>query len=337
MATSKSVFIIGPGFIGWNVLDLLVAEGYYVSGLVQTEEHGEQIKASGAIPILGDLDDRSLIIKNVLDNDITIHTATADHRTSVLAVLEGVSHRADSGKETIYIHTSGTSVLCSRSTSTYEFRDTRPQAINEIGEGVMHRHIDLAIIYARETISKKAKIAIMLPPAIYGINPKHNKLGIQIPILTRFALKHGWAGYVGDSNGDGIWSCIHVLDLARGYITLLNHMLASPPLKNPYFFCENGTEFTWREAAEHIGKALKEKGLIEDEVPRSIGPKYYEGLSGEWTDAVLGMDSRSRAVRLRKLGWESREKGVWEAFEEDELPLLLEEVKKKELDEAGGE
>jgi hypothetical protein len=106
-------------------------------------------------------------------------------------------------------------------------------------------------------------------------------------------------------------------------------MLASPPLKNPYFFCENETEFSWLEAAEHIGKALKEKGLIEDAAPRQIGVKCYKGLFGEWTDAALGMHSRSRAVRLRKLGWESREKGIWESFEEDELPLLLAEAKEK--------
>jgi nucleoside-diphosphate-sugar epimerase len=140
---------------------------------------------------------------------------------------------------------------------------------------------------------------------------------------------------VGD--GTGLWSCIHVLDLARGYFTLLNHMLAFPkPLKNPYFFCENGTEFSWLEAAERIGRALKEQGLIEDAEPKQIGVKYYEGLFEDWTDAALGMHSRSRAVRLRKLGWENREKGVWESFEEEELPLLLAEVKEKERGEAGG-
>jgi nucleoside-diphosphate-sugar epimerase len=336
MATAKSVFIIGPGFIGWDILDLLVAEGYQVSGLVRRKEHGEQIKASGGIPILGDLDDDVLIVKHVLENDITIHTATADHLPSVLAILDGVRQRAEADKDTVYIHTSGTSVLCSGFTSSHEFRDTRPDAINAIGEDAMHRHIDLAIIHAREAISEKAKIAIMLPPAIYGINSAHRKLSIQIPTLTRFALKRGWAGYVGD--GTGLWSCIHVLDLARGYVTLLNHMLASPkPLKNPYFFCENGTEFSWLEAAERIGKALKEQGLIEDAEPKQIGVKYYEALFGEWTDAALGMHSRSRAVRLRKLGWESREKSIWESFEEEELPLLLAEVKEKERGEAEGE
>jgi nucleoside-diphosphate-sugar epimerase len=36
--TGKNVFIIGPGLIGWNVLELLVEEGYNVSGLVRREE-----------------------------------------------------------------------------------------------------------------------------------------------------------------------------------------------------------------------------------------------------------------------------------------------------------
>ena len=119
-------------------------------------------------------------------------------------------------------------------------------------------------------------------------------------------------------------------------MTLLNHLLASDkPLKNPFWFCENGTKISWREAAECIGKVLHEKGLHEDAEPRQIGPHYYGELFGEWTDACLGMDSRSRAVRLRKLGWESREKGVWESFLEDELPVLLGQG--KEGDEVGGE
>lgn len=35
----------------------------------------------------------------------------------------------------------------------------------------------------------------------------------KIPNLTRFALKHKYAGYVG--KGKAAWSVIHVLDLAK--------------------------------------------------------------------------------------------------------------------------
>jgi hypothetical protein len=37
------------------------------------------------------------------------------------------------------------------------------------------------------------------------------------------------------------------------------------------------------------------------------------------------MNSRSRAVRLRELGWKPQEKGWKESLIEDELPLLLKE------------
>ena len=71
MSTPKSVFIIGPGFIGWNVLELLVGQGHTVTGLVRRDSHAEQIKASGALAVKGDLDDHSLIVKHVLENDVS--------------------------------------------------------------------------------------------------------------------------------------------------------------------------------------------------------------------------------------------------------------------------
>ncbi len=48
MAAGKQVFIVGPGFIGWNIIDLLVPEGYNICGLVRRKEHADSIGASGA-------------------------------------------------------------------------------------------------------------------------------------------------------------------------------------------------------------------------------------------------------------------------------------------------
>jgi nucleoside-diphosphate-sugar epimerase len=191
----------------------------------------------------------------------------------------------------------------------------------------MHRNVDLAILSAQQELGEKAKLAIMIPPLIYGINPHHKRISIQIPTIARFALKHGFAGHVG--HGLSVESHIHILDLARGYIVLLHHMETSPPstfLANPYFFCENGVEeYTWRAVAEHVAQALYDKGLIKDVRPREFSQEDWADLFGEWTGAVIGLNSRSRAVRLRELGWECREKGVWESFGEDELELILSE------------
>ena len=70
------------------------------------------LPASGAESVvLGDLDDKRLITEEVMKHDIVFHTATADHLPSVEAVLEGLRKRAEGGRESIFIHTSGTSVL----------------------------------------------------------------------------------------------------------------------------------------------------------------------------------------------------------------------------------
>lgn len=240
--------------------------------------------------------------------------------------------RAADGKSTIYIHTSGTSVLGGDPSGNFKtndiYYDSEPAAINAVPDTAPHRNIDLAILTASRELGDKAKIALMIPPAIFGFNPKHKRLSMQIPTITRFALKHGFAGYIG--KGLSVWSQVHVLDLARAYIVLLRFMGNTPSsvfTNNPYFFCEDGNEFSWTEAAEEVGKSLHAKGLIQDPMPKQFKRENWDDLFGEWTDLALGINSRSRAVRLRELGWKPQEKGIWESLNEDELPKILAEEK----------
>ncbi|KAF2727201.1 hypothetical protein EJ04DRAFT_582192 [Polyplosphaeria fusca] len=235
MSTSEKVFIIGPGFIGWNVLDLLIEEGYTVSSL------------------------------------ITIHTATISHLPSVSSVLTGLHHRASTDQPIISIHTSGPSVLDSLSPSVhkppliYTSTSSSPITASPLQPCTA---IDLTIIRVRR-LAHTHQIAIMIPP---GFKARHKRLTIQIPTITRFALQRGWVGHVG--KGLGVESQIHVLDLARAYIVLLHHMEVSSPTvfqANPCFFCENGKEFSWKEVAEEVGRALEARGLIADAQPREFG------------------------------------------------------------------
>ncbi|KAF2650712.1 NAD(P)-binding protein [Lophiostoma macrostomum CBS 122681] len=332
MASSKKVFIIGPGFIGWNVLELLLSESYAVHALVRRKQHADAVEKSGATTVQGDLDDHDLIVKHVLQNDIIIHTATADHLPSVEAVIDGIKQRAKGGQSTIFIHTSGTSVLDDGSIGDFKgdkiYYDTDPDAINALPDDAPHRPIDLAIVKAGRELGDKAKFVIMIPPEIYGFNHQHRRLTIQIPTITRFALKHGYAGHVG--KGLSVESQIHVLDLARAYIVLLQFIESAKPselVKNPYFFCENGKEFSWKEVAEEVGKSLHAKGLIKDATPKEIPKENWDDLWGPYTAAVIGLNSRSRAVRLRELGWKPEEKGIWASYNEDELPEILAQEK----------
>lgn len=168
----NKVFIVGPGFIGWNVLDLLVTDGYEVTGLVRREEHANGIQQSGASAILGDLDDKALITKHTALSDIVLHTATADHLPSVEAILDGIKMRAFKGQMTIFIHTSGTSVLDDKSDGQFKsdkiYTDRTRDDMDSVPDDAPHREVDLSIVKAQVELGDKAKMAIMCPPLIYG-------------------------------------------------------------------------------------------------------------------------------------------------------------------------
>lgn len=172
MSTGKKVFIVGPGFIGWNVLDLLIAEGYSVTGFVRRKEHADQIKASGASAVMGDLNDQAVITEQTTQHDIVFHTATADHLPSAVAVLDGVKQRAEKGQMTVFVHTSGTSVLddgaAGSKKSDKVYHDSVKSEVDSVPDDAPHREIDLAITKAQKELGEKAKIAIMIPPLIYG-------------------------------------------------------------------------------------------------------------------------------------------------------------------------
>ena len=338
----KKVFLIGPGLVGADLLELLLDDGYHVTTLVRRESHAAQIREhyAGTEVIMGTLDDKALIEKHTAESPIVIHAATADHLPSVEAVLSGIKQRAANDKSTVFIHTSGTSELVDNSKGNYVsdtiYTDKDPAFIDSnVPATAPHREIDLAILRARQDIGTKAKIIIIMPPLIYGIGKRITRTSIQLPTMTRFALKHGYAPVIGQ--GVSLRCNIHVQDLVRGYMVLLSWLqhpatTADQVLQNPYFFTDSGTEMAWGDAARAIGKALYTAGKIEDPEPRNPPKEMYADLFGPYTPTTVGANSRSRGERLRELGWRPREKGVLASLVEDEIPLILQE----EVGEFGG-
>lgn len=280
--------------------------------------------------VFGDLGNADVISKQTAASDIIIHTATADDLPSVQAVIKGIRQRADQGLKTIYIHTSGTSLLSDQSKGQYKsetiFHDSTPDEIDALPDSAPHREIDLEIVHARKELGTKAKLFIMIPPLIYGAVKDIGLLSIQVPTMTRFAIKHRYAGHVG--GGKAVWSTVHVADLARAYVMVLHWIEKAPDsvaLENPYFFCENGEEISWGELAGMIGSALQPLGKLDDGKPKEIPETNYNDIFGEYSTVVCSANSRSRAQRVREMGWQPREKIIRDAFISEELPLLLEE------------
>ncbi|CAI7600238.1 unnamed protein product [Penicillium bialowiezense] len=309
---SRSVFLLGPGFIGGEVIDLLLTTKYNVTTLVRRESAVAEFAKIGVKTVVGTLDDASVIKNQVAISDIVFHTATADHLPSVEAILDGVRQRTQMGLETIYIHNSGASLIADSSAGEYEnetvFDDQNPSQIDSLPDSAPHRLIDLAIVRARRELATHAKMAIMIPPVIYGVTTRENR---QI------------------GKGLSVWNHVHVKDLARGYMVLLHWMEGAPHedvAKNPYFFCENGQELSWGKCAAEIGRILKGAGKIGQCAPKTIPEANYGDLFGGFSGVVAGSNAKNKATRLRQMGWAPLEKDTFASLAEDEIPMILEET-----------
>lgn len=99
-----------------------------------------------------DLNDQKLISEHVQNSDIVFHTATADHLPSVEVILAGIEERAKEGKPTIYIHTSGTSVLDDNAVGAFKsdkiFHDDLQVETDSVPDDAPHRGIDLDTVKA---------------------------------------------------------------------------------------------------------------------------------------------------------------------------------------------
>lgn len=325
----SSVFLIGPGFIGGDILDHLLKEKYSVTTLVRRQSAVADFENLGMKTVISTLDDE-IITKQVTVSDIVIHTAAADQLPSVLAIPDGIRQREKQGLQTIYIHTSGASLLGDESEGNYNsdtvFDDENPAQIDALPDSAPHRKIDLAIVNARKELLN-SKLAIVIPPIIYGVNSHEKRLSIQLPTIARYSLKHGYAGQVG--KGLSVWSQIHVKDLARGYMTILHWLEQTPAdqvVQNPYVFCENGNELSWGECSAEIGRILQQEGRISEAEPKTIPRENYNDVFGEYTAVVGGTNARNRANRLRKLGWKPQEKRTFASLADEEIPIIMEET-----------
>jgi nucleoside-diphosphate-sugar epimerase len=327
MASPQSIFLVGAGYIGHNVLDELLAAKRAVTVFVRRPEQAALFEKAGAKTVLGTLSDLELLTTQAAQHEITINTASCDDLPSVEAILSGVRQRVHAGLPTIYLHTSGTGALDDGALGKYKsdkiYRDDAPGDIDNLSPTAMHRHVDIPIVQAAHEFGDKAKIVILLPPLVYGVNAAHKKHSLLLANLVRFALKRGFAGYVGD--GKNVWSVVHVKDLTRAYITLLAYIEKSAPstfVENPYFFAEDGSEVSMLEVAQVVAQALHETGKIQGPKIQSFSESDYPDVVGPLTE-FLGCNSRSRAIRLRELGWEPKENDALTTWKEEEVPSIV--------------
>jgi nucleoside-diphosphate-sugar epimerase len=282
----KTIFLTGAtGYIGGTVALSLRRSGLHVRGLVRSQTNAERLSAIGIEPVIGDLDDDELLIREARAADGVINAASADHVSCVKAMLSALA-----GTSKPFLHTSGSSIVGddargSRSSEVIFDEDT-PLVVQPLKQA--RRAIDLMVLAAA---AQGVRSVVICPSLIYGQGWGLSPDSVQIPFLAANAVKQGRVQIVGA--GLNVWSNVHVDDVAALFFL----SLAGAPA-GAFYFAANG-----EASFAQIGRALSARlGLPEVEflVPEVAAERW--GIARAYFS--FGSNSRVRSVRARQeLGW----------------------------------
>lgn len=180
-----------------------------------------------------------------------------------------------------------------------------------------HRPVDKIVLAAA---SADVKTAIVCPSLIYGQGRgPGNQRSIQAYELSRLILERGAGFTIG--NEDYMWFNVHVHDLSRLYLSLLEAAVAGGGKASwnveGYYLVENG-EHRWNGLAEEITKEAHRQGLINSDKAEVLVGEEREKLKAIGV-ALWNTKSRARAVRAAEvLGWRPRERSLM-----DEVPDIV--------------
>jgi nucleoside-diphosphate-sugar epimerase len=286
MKSLDTIFITGAsGYIGGSVAQKLVKIGHRVRGLVRSKENADSLSKLGVEPVIGDLNDVDLLIREASMSDGVINAASADHSESVQALIKGLG-----GSSKPFIHTSGSSIVGddARGSQRTEsiFDEYTPLVVQKLKQP--RRNIDLMVL---GTSASDVRSIVICPSLVYGVGRGLNPKSIQIPFLTENAQKQGVVQIVGA--GLNTWSNIHIDDLVDLYVLALSKAPAGA-----FYFAENG-----ENSFEQIGSAIATRlGFFNVE---TLNPDVAAQLWGvPRAHYSFGSNSRVRSVRARQeLGW----------------------------------
>lgn len=338
--STTKVFLTGAtGYIGGEVLYQLLSNGQFdVTALVRSEKKADILrrKTNDKVKtVLGSLDDSVIISAEVDRADVVINTANVDHVPSAQVMAETLKKKT---KKTVFIHTSGTSVIgddldSEKGRLAKVYSDIGSiKEINLLDESQPHRPVD-KIVLSIEEENPLVKTVVVSPSTIFGkSNGYDNVYSVQIPYLAQLSKDHGKAFTV--YLGDYIWSHIHISDLGDLYFLLLSNLLADHPIptgKEGYYFgayTDNSgsadlspIEHTWRDVSAKIGELLHEKGLVSSPEPEPLSPDTIVSFSGnEFAPFYWGTNSRSRGDNGIRIGWKPKyaeAKVFWDSISDD--------------------
>ena len=206
------VFVTGAtGFIGSAVVKELIREGYTVTGLTRSEAGVQALKAVGAQPLRGDLDDLESLRSGAAASDAVIHTAF-QHDWSRFAESCEWDRRAIETMGSV-LEGSGRPLLVSSGVGVAEGRAATENdppfpvsaAYPRVSEGT-----------AMALAERGVHAVVMRLPQVHDTV----KQGL-VTYLVQIARNKGISAYIGE--GHNRWAAAHVSDVACLYRLALEH------------------------------------------------------------------------------------------------------------------
>ncbi|KAF9069206.1 NAD-P-binding protein [Rhodocollybia butyracea] len=306
------------GYVGGSVLTRFAERPDFdsldIRCIVRSPEKAERINAifPNVTSIVGSHSDIPLMAKAASEVDIVIAMADCDDEDAVTGTLQGLKKRfEETGKQPIFINTSGTGVLTDGAGGMYAsdiiWDDADPEQMATLQPNQPHRPVDLKVLEA--DAEGYIKSYIVIPPIIWGIAQGSlfdlgisHKQSILIPMGIRLVLSRGQVGMVG--LGRNIWNNVEIHELADFYSILYDALLSQIDLshgRKGYYFTENGEGSLYeymKAISEVMFKMNKGKGGEPIE--------FTEGEIKKTTAHLMGGNTRCRSTLAKALGWTPR-------------------------------
>ncbi|MFI0899043.1 NAD-dependent epimerase/dehydratase family protein [Streptomyces sp. NPDC020983] len=269
------VFVTGgSGYLGTAVLRALHRHGHTVHALARSENAARAVRALGATPVRGALDDLAVLNDAAAQAEAVVHLAQARTGEEDLAAATAMQDGIGAGP---YLHTGGTWVYGDTHGVVGEDAPWDPPALV-----AWRRPVEDAVL-ARA--SRGGRPVVIRPGLLYG-----DGNGLIDIFFVRPALEAGAVAYIGD--GTQHWALVHVEDLAGLYVAALRARPGS------VYAGVGGSNPTAREVAEALSHGA---GLDGRTV--SLTLEQARADMGPIADA-FALDQQLTPQRARdELGW----------------------------------